>query len=341
MAHELEIRNGEASMFYVNEPPWHGLGTRLAGPATAAEAIKAAKLDWTVAKVPLYAVRGETSVRVPDTYGVIREDLWGQPEDLLGQPACPVLGVVGEGYKPLQNAEAFTFFDPIVGQDAAIYHTAGVLRDGERIWLLAKLPSQIVVVGDDVAEKYLLLSNSHDGRSAVQVKFTPIRVVCQNTLTLALLDGPTIRVAHTPNMQERLKQAHRLLGIVDKGFSNLAAAFQAMCKLSLDASKLDEYLAEVFPDPKDPEEPKHSKAAKRIQESRFWSRYFFEHGEGNDRPGARGTLWAAYNGVTELIDHRRTQQTPDRRLDSAWFGDGYHVKGRALRVAREWLVQSR
>jgi phage/plasmid-like protein (TIGR03299 family) len=193
MAHELEIRNGEASMFYVNEVPWHGLGTRLSGPATAAEAIKAAKLDWTVAKVPLYAVQGETSVRVPDAYGVIREDLWGQP-------ACPVLGIVGKHYTPLQNAEAFTFFDPIVGQNAAIYHTAGAIRDGERIWLLAKLPSQIVVVGDDVADKYLLLSNSHDGGSAVQVKFTPVRVVCNNTLTLALSSGPTIRVAHTRNM---------------------------------------------------------------------------------------------------------------------------------------------
>jgi phage/plasmid-like protein (TIGR03299 family) len=330
MAHELEIRDGQASMFYVNEEPWHGLGTKLDRPATAVEAIKAARLDWRVMKVPLYAVEGDTSISVPDTFGVVRDDLWGKK-------GCPVLGIVGKDYTPLQNSEAFSFFDPIVGQNAAIYHTAGVLRDGERIWLLAKLPSQIVVVGDDVADKYLLLSNSHDGRSAVQVKFTPIRVVCQNTLTQALSDGTTIRIAHTPNMQERLKQAHRLLGIVDKGFTNLAAAFQAMCKLSLDASKLDEYLAEVFPDPKDPEEPEHWKAVKRIQESRFWSRYFFEHGKGNDRPGARGTLWAAYNGVTELIDHRRTQQTPDRRLDSAWFGDGYHVKGRALRIARAKL----
>lgn len=330
MAHELEIRDGEASMFYVNAEPWHGLGTKLDGPATAVEAIKAARLDWTVRKVPLHAVSGGTSIPVPDTFGVVREDLWGRE-------ACPVLGIVGKDYTPLQNSEAFTFFDPIVGQNAAVYHTAGVLRDGERIWLLAKLPSRIVVVGDDVADKYLLLSNSHDGRSAVQVKFTPVRVVCQNTLMLALSDGPTIRIAHTPNMQERLRQARRLLGIVDRGFSDLGATFQAMCKLSLDASRLTEYLAEVFPDPKDPEAPEHRKAVKRVEENRFWSRYLFEHGKGNDRPGTRGTLWAAYNGVTELIDHRETQQTPERRLDSAWFGDGYHVKGRALRVARAKL----
>ncbi|MGA2031978.1 MAG: DUF932 domain-containing protein [Thermoguttaceae bacterium] len=331
MAHEIEIRNGQASMFYTDEPPWHELGTCLTGPATAAEAIKAAKLDWTVAKVPLYAVQDKTSVCVPDTYGVVREDLWGQPD-------CPVLGIVGKQYTPLQNAEAFTFFDPIVGDNAAIYHTAGVLRDGERTWLLAKLPSQIVVIGDDVADKYLLLSNSHDGRSAVQVKFTPIRVVCNNTLMLALSDGPTIRIAHTRNMQERFQQARRLLGLVEKGFTNLASTFQAMCKLNLSAERLDEYLGKVFPAPEDPE---HWKAIKRIQENRSWSRYFFEHGKGNDRQGVRGTLWAAYNGVTELNDHRRTQQTPDRRLDSAWFGDGYLTKARALRIAKtsmkSWL----
>lgn len=327
MAHELEIRDGQASMFYVKEEPWHGLGTKLERPATAAEAIEAARLAWTVRKVPLYAVSGETSVRVADTFGVVRDDLWGKED-------CPVLGIVGKDYTPLQNSEAFSFFDPIVGQNAAIYHTAGVLGDGERIWLLAKLPSQIVVVGDDVADKYLLLSNSHDGRSAVQVKFTPIRVVCQNTLMLALSDGPTIRIAHTRNMQERLKQADRLLGMVDQGFADLASAFQAMCKLTLDSSRLNEYLADVFPSPQDPE---NWKALKRIEEHRFWSRYFFEHGKGNDRPGARGTLWAAYNGITELIDHRWTQQGADRRLDSLWFGDGYHVKARALRVAREKL----
>jgi len=323
MAHQIEIRDGEASMFYVNEEPWHGLGNRLDRPATAAEAIKAAKLDWKVEKVPLYAVRGHASVPVPDTFGVVRDDLWGKE-------GCPILGIVGKDYTPLQNSEAFSFFDPIVGQNAAVYHTAGVLRDGERIWLLAKLPSQIVVVGDDVADKYLLLSNSHDGRSTVQVKFTPIRVVCQNTLTRALSDGPTIRIVHTRNMQKRLTQARRLLEIVDKGFSNLATAFQAMCKLSLDEAKLTEYFGEVFPDSKDPE---NWKVIRQIRENRFWSRYFFEHGKGNDRPGARGTLWAAYNGVTELSDHRRTHQSPERRLNSAWFGDGYHMKARALRVA--------
>ncbi|HBO43242.1 MAG TPA: hypothetical protein DD670_04765, partial [Planctomycetaceae bacterium] len=247
---------------------------------------------------------------------------------------CPVLGVVHKSYTPLQNKEAFGFFDPIVGEKAAVYHTAGVLRDGERIWLLAKLPEPIVVVGDDVADKYLLLSNSHDGKSAVQIKFTPVRVVCNNTLTLALSDGPTIRVVHGRNMQEQLREARRVLGIVEKGFKNLATAFQAMCKVSLDSAKLDEYLAAVYPAPNDPDDPK---AAKRVQENRQWSRYFFEQGAGNNRRGVQGTLWAAYNGVTEWVDHRKLKRTDERRLESVWFGDGYFVKARALRIARATL----
>ena len=327
MPHELEIRNGEASMFYLDEEPWHGLGTKLDHPATATEAIAMAKLDWSVRKVPLYAVEDDTAIPVTGKYGVIRNDLWGKKP-------CPVLGIVGRDYTPLQNAEAFTFFDPIVGQNAAVYHTAGVLRDGERVWMLAKLPSQIVVIGDDVADKYLLLSNSHDGQSAVQVKFTPVRVVCQNTLMLALSDGPIIRIAHTPNMQRRFEQARRLLGIVERGYGNLAATFRAMCKLSLDAAKLNEYLAEVFPAPADLE---NEKAVKRVEDSRLWSRYFFEQGKGNQLPGVRRTLWAAYNGVTEMIDHRRIQQSADRRLDSVWFGGGYLTKAKALRVAKKKL----
>ncbi len=200
MAHNLEIENGEASMMYVGEEPWHGLGTKLESPASAAEAIEAAKLDWEVTKVPLYAASGRRRVALKNRFAVVRKDL-------LDKKQCKALGIVGSQYTPLQNREAFSFFDPIVGEKAAVYHTAGVLGNGERIWILAKLPEDIRVTDDDITNKFLLLSNSHDGTSAVQVKFTPIRVVCQNTLTQALKRGPTVWVAHTQNIHERLREA--------------------------------------------------------------------------------------------------------------------------------------
>ena len=329
MAHDLEIRNGDASMFYVGDPPWHNLGTPLSKPATAADAIRLAKLDWTVHKVPLYANDGKVKQLLAKTYGVVRSDMWGKQD-------CPVLGIVGEAYTPLQNAEAFSFFDPIVGKDAAIYHTAGVLGGGERIWILAKLPTDIVVKGDDVAEKYLLLANSHDGQSSVQVKFTPIRVVCQNTLTMALSEGRTIRVAHTKDMADRLERARHMLGIIERRYEGIGATFQQMCKVQVDRERLSGYLTTVFPDPTDQDD---EAALRRVQHNRLLAEYFFDQGKGNNVVGVRGTLWAAYNGVTELVDHRQTKQSADRRLDSVWFGDGYSTKARAFRFAKDLLQQ--
>ena len=136
MAHNLSISNGEASMFYVGEPPWHGLGKRLQSPATAAEAIKAAKLNYEVMKCPLIAVHEDAALSVRGKFAIVRKDLWGQKE-------CPVFGIVGKDYRILQNSEAFEFFDPIAGKGAAIYHTAGALGEGERVWILAKLDSKV------------------------------------------------------------------------------------------------------------------------------------------------------------------------------------------------------
>jgi phage/plasmid-like protein (TIGR03299 family) len=192
MAHNICIQNGEASMFYVDEVPWHGLGTKLEGPATAQEAISAAKLDWPVIKIPLYAGGdGERKHRVPDRFAIVPAHRWGRED-------CPAFGIVGNDYTPLQNHEAFDFFDSIVGEKAAIYHTAGALGDGERIWILARLPTDIHVAGDAV-NKYLLLSNTHDGNNSVQAKFTPIRVVCENTLTMAW-DAAQRYASYTPEM---------------------------------------------------------------------------------------------------------------------------------------------
>lgn len=245
MAHELHIENGRASMMYVGKPPWHGLGTALRNPATAEQAITAANLDWEVVKTPLHAIDGKVSHPIPDHFAVIRKDWVGQRR--------PIFGIVGAGYTPLQNRDAFAFFDAIVGQGAAIYHTAGALGDGERVWVLAKLPGNIRVIGDDIADKFLLLSNSHDGASAVQIKFTPIRVVCQNTLTMALNQGRTLRVPHLSSLHERMRNAVDMLGIITHQFQMIEGKFQEMAGRQINNVQLDRYLNLVFPDPQDPE----------------------------------------------------------------------------------------
>ena len=210
-------------MMYVGGVPWHGLGTVLDKPATAEEAIQAARLDWQVKKLPLYASEGDGSLLrlpVPDKYAVAREN------------SFDVLGVVGSSYTPVQNREAFAFFDPIVGKQAAIYHTAGALGKGERVWILAKLPDSIRVVGDDITDKFLLLTNSHDGTSSLQVKFTPVRVVCQNTLSLAINQGGAgIKISHHTDIHQRLKAAEKMLGIVHHQFDELADTFREMVQV--------------------------------------------------------------------------------------------------------------
>ena len=291
---------------------------------------RSANLDWKVKKQELYLNQGTCYSRADGWHAVTRPGIGNEPNNV-------VLGVVSKGYTPLQNSEAFAFFDKIVGKGSAIYHTAGALGKGERIWILAKLPDSIQVVGDDVTDKYLLLSNSHDGSSAVQVKFTPIRVVCNNTLTLALSEGDTIRIPHTRDVKEMLTRAEQTLGIINSGYTTIAETFKAMASFQMNNEQVQAYLAKIFPFPKNPED---TYGHRRAYESRTFAEYLFDQGKGNRMKGVAGTLWAAYNGVTELIDHRDPKRTPDQRLSSIWFGYGCQVKTRAYRVALELLKEA-
>jgi phage/plasmid-like protein (TIGR03299 family) len=227
------------SMMYVKEVPWHRLGKRLENPATAAKAIEAAGLGWEVQLQPIYTGADRT-VKVKDRFAVCRNDRLDQADG--GQ-----LGIVGRDYTPLQNREAFTFLDPLVGENAAIYHTAGSLRQGRRVWLLAKLPGEIRIVGDDIAQKFLLLSNSHDGGSAVRIGLTPIRVVCQNTLNLALRGMAGMAIRHESNVAQRVKQAHELLGLVNESFNQAGEMMQRMARTAVTAKRLGEYFEAVLP----------------------------------------------------------------------------------------------
>jgi len=146
MAHELLVENGKAAMFYVGEPPWHGVGTRWAEPATAEEAISAAGLDWEVVKVPLYVAGGTRLHELPDKFATVRRDA-------IGTDSLRSFGIVGPQYQPLQNRDAFRFFDDIAGEAQAIYHTAGALGNGERIWLLVKLPESMAVAWEEAINR--------------------------------------------------------------------------------------------------------------------------------------------------------------------------------------------
>jgi phage/plasmid-like protein (TIGR03299 family) len=322
----------------VGEPAWHRLGTVLDRPATAEQAIKAAHLDWSVTKQPVFIGKpglfGE-SHRYLDSYAIVRDDDWRNRK-------LTALGFAAEDYTPLQNREAFSFFDPIVGQNAAIYHTAGALGDGELIWILAKLPDCIRVVGDDITEKYLLLSNSHGGSGAVEIKFTPIRVVCQNTLALAMLEGPSFHIAHTKDVKERLMIAANILSAVNARYGEIECVFKEMASVQLGKRELQWYLHQVFPDPNRADfghEDSYEQALQSARTDRAAAEYFFREGKGNEQRGVEGTLWAAYNGVAEYVDHYKyAKASTHRHLQAIWFGMGSSIKEHAYTVAAASLT---
>jgi phage/plasmid-like protein (TIGR03299 family) len=304
-------------MMYVGETPWHKLGTKLEKPATSEEAIQAAGLNFTVEKFRLQTATNNLPVETH--YATVRTD------------TMEVLGVVGSRYEPIQNKDAFRTFDALVGEGEAIYHTAGALGKGERIWLLAKLPDYIRVNGNDVVEKYLLLVNSHDGRSTVRVKLTPIRVVCENTLSLALTGAEQeVHVRHTLNAKEKLREAHEILGLTNKLYSELDAIFNRMSEIKVDQATLTEYVKTVFPE--NPES-KDQSWVKKVHGKVFG---LVESGQGAET--AKGTLWGAYNAVTEYVDHYRgVRRDESQRLQSMWFGSGERIKKNAFRIATAML----
>jgi phage/plasmid-like protein (TIGR03299 family) len=313
------------SMAFSGQVPWHRLGTRLDNPATAREAITAAGLAWEVQKQPLYT-GPERNVRVIDRYVVCRTDRLEQSDG--GQ-----LGVVGSDYEPLQNHEAFSFLDPVVGENAANYHTMGSLRGGRQIWLLAKLPGEIRVTSQDVTEKYILLSNSHDGTSAVRIGLTPIRVVCQNTLNLALRGMGGVTIRHHAEVASRVKEAHRLIGIVNKAYDTVGLTMQGMVKIPMTGEKPYEYFRAVLPLPEEKEDIVHD----RVKEKQKRLAELFETGIGNSLPEVRGSLWAAYNAVTQWVDRESYTARNKEPLKSIWFGEGAGIKQRAFDNAKELI----
>lgn len=322
MAHELATTaDGRTAMMYCGEAPWHGLGQKLDAPATAEEAIAAAGLDYDVTLTPMTT---EGGVPVPGRRAVVRAD------------TRTVLGVVSDRFVPVQNRQAFGFLDAVVAEGGVRYHTAGALGRGERVWLLARLPEQIRVRGgDDLVDQYLLLSNAHDGSAALRVLFTPVRVVCANTLSLAHRQGAGegVSIMHKGDLQAKIRQAQEVLGLARRFFDDAAAVINRLAGYSPTSAQLASYFAELYPDP---EEGKDNARAVR---ARTELQRLFEEGLGHDQPGVKGTAWAAYNAVTEYVDHHRparganNRDRASRRLASVWFGSGARLKARAWDLA--------
>ncbi|WP_462409372.1 DUF932 domain-containing protein [Neobacillus sp. Marseille-QA0830] len=311
------------SMFYVGDMPWHKAGISLNQPPDTKAAIIYAGLDWEVNKVDLYTEYGS---RVNNYYGIIRND------------NQKVLGVVGKGYKPLQNSDAFNFFDPLITSKFLEYETAGAIGNGEIIWILAKIKVNptFEVHKDDSVNKYLLLSNSHDGQSAVNIKFTPIRVVCQNTLNIALNEGETTKIKHITNMHQKLVDVQIAVENINNVYLKVEEHFKKMVNHSLNEKKAIEYFNSLFPIIGLNEIKTDSQLAKRNININIQNQLMknFEEGFGVKELKIGGTLWAAYNAVTQYVDHPSDYKLGDKKLlKRIWFGDGEAIKKKAFIMA--------
>lgn len=326
MAHDLMFKDGEAAMMYVGEVPWHGLGQRLLEPPTAKEAIKSAHLDWRVAKKPTYAMSEGTWYEIPDSYAIVREDLWGKEN-------CPIFATVSEKYVPLQNEEDFGFFDGLIDRKIATYETAGALGDGERVWVVAKLKEDICIGGKDEVQRYVLLANGHNAATAIRIILTPIRVVCQNTLYWALEEAEKggFRIYHGQDMHKKLDAAREKLDAILRQYDILANSFTAMVKHAMPQQQLERYLEIVFPLPSrgNWSERNYEAAVAEVKWRRNRCAELFETGRGNTEPPVRGSLWAAYNGVADWADHKKRYKNRYQRLNSLFFGEAARIKTRA------------
>ena len=314
MAHNIESRNGKSSIVWAGETPWHRLGQKVEDAFDAGTALRLGGLDFAVEKQPISLA--STGKVISGRHAIVRTD------------TQDVLGVVGDMYRPLQNKDAFAFFDGAFGKDKARYEVAGVLGKGEQVWLLARLPGEFTVGKEDLVNRYLLLTNGHTGNDTVRAKFTPIRVVCQNTLSAALRDGThEVRVQHIGNVSAKLEIAGKLLSQAGVYFDEVQDSFNRFLSRRVRAAGLRRYAIEALTDNTKPFEELHpltQRAVNRVEE-------LAETGRGMDIKGVRGTLWAAYNAVTEYVDHDKTVG----KVDYMARGRGLEIKHRAFTVARD------
>jgi phage/plasmid-like protein (TIGR03299 family) len=328
---------GQANMAYVGETPWHSLGKPVTNEAAMYDDrlfIGESGLDWDAEKRQL-------SRKVNDVYEPA--EAWEVVRKTDGKVLADM---VGARYTILQNREAFAWFRPFLEAKEAALHTAGSIFEGSRIWILAKLNRDpMEIAAGDIIEKYVLLSHSHDGSLAVRCGFTPIRVVCWNTLSMAHSADASklIRLKHSKNVHANLENLRDVMNLMNSEFEATAEQYRLLVSKSINQNDLRKYVKTVFKvDAEDnviwptgvrSKEMKEfcSERTKNILEEVI---ALCESGKGNNLPSVRGTYWSAYNGVTEYLSYVSARNA-DNRLNSLWFGTNSNANKLALATAVE------
>lgn len=324
MSHEIE------TMAWVGEKPWHGLGNEMPAGATPRQMMVAAGLDWKVVKAPLTAQVNGKQVVVPDYFALVRDS-----DDFT-------LSTCGNGYVPLQNEKIFEFFARYCEAGRMQMETAGSLRNGRHVWALAKLDDGFTLPGGDEVAGYLLFSQPHEYGQAWTIKFVPIRVVCQNTITLALRSGDddgTFRRAHVSAFDgAMLESVEQTLGLANDMLNDFEAKSRLLAATTYEAYDVTHYVAELFQS----ELLKGEKLLGEGQKIKVEPQQFkrnaglvyeaIERSPGATMESAAGTWWGAVNAATYVVDHQLGRDR-DAAVHKAWFGDNAALKRRALDLA--------
>ena len=315
--HELEFVNGEASMAYAGEVPWHGYGFKVSNDLTPEQMLKAAKLDWTVDPIDLFAEVGDQRLATGHRALVRSSD-------------NKVLDVITDDWNPNQNIDAFNFFNDFVGAGEMSMETAGSLKGGKIVWALAKLNESFELFGGkDRVDGYLHFTNPHQYGASIDVRFTPIRVVCNNTLTLSLnmKSKSAVKVSHRREFNaDEVKEA---LGIAKHKLDQYKEMAEFLSQKRYTNENIVEYFQRVFPvltQKADPKKDLSKSATRAVEIVKF-----------DQQPGAqfgKGSYWELFNCTTFMLDHE-IGRSVDSRLTSAWYGAGKNLKVKALETAVE------
>lgn len=302
----------EKMMFVGRERPWHGLGTMVEEAPDSREALIAAGLDWDVVQKPVFTQDG---VNVPGYFANVR------------QQDGSILGVVTSRYKVVQNRDAFGFTDALLG-DGVRYETAGSLMGGRKTWILAKLPTKYIIQGEQILP-YLVFSNTHDGSGAIKIAMTPIRVVCNNTLNLALDTADrSWSIHHTGDIAAKLEDARETLFMAEDYMNELGKGFEDLSRKRLTDAAVDEYIKELLPIADDASETTE-KNILRLRKD-VATRYF----DAPDLQGLRKNGYRFINAVSDFATHaapiRRTRNYQETLFNKTM--DGNPLTDKAYRM---------
>lgn len=322
MAHLIE------TMAYVGETPWHKLGNVLPPKQPLDVWARTAGMDWTICESP---VRYAAGAATDGTEGSVL-DFEGHKVLYRSDTLAP-LSVVGRRYEVVQPATVLEFYRDLTERSGFELETAGVLKAGRKFWALARTGAQATLQGRDVVHGYVLLATSCDGSLATTVTPTTVRVVCANTLAMAVEDATgAVRVPHNTVFDPQA--AKQKLGIAVSGWGEFMYRMKTLAERKVKDVEAERFLCTLLspatlasPDATRAEQAVPSPMLKKVQS------LYDGHGRGAELGAAKGTAWGLLCAVTEYVDHERRARSADHRLDSAWFGQGAGLKQRALDAA--------